>query len=86
MWVARHALLIGFGLLMLTPLLWMVSTSLKTAVQAIAAPPVLVPNPLVWVNYPDAFQRMNYPRAMLNTGILNQQFHTRHRLACRWPT
>ena len=34
-----------------------------------SAPPVLVPNPLVWVNYPDAFQRMNYPRAILNTLI-----------------
>lgn len=59
--------LIVLSVIYLTPFVWMVSTSLKTAVQAIAAPPVLVPNPLVWVNYPDAFQRMNYPRAMLNT-------------------
>jgi multiple sugar transport system permease protein len=45
----------------------MVSTSLKTAAQTIATPPTLVPNPWVWANYPDAFARMSYPRAIFNT-------------------
>ena len=59
--------LIVLSVIYLTPFVWMVSTSLKTAAQAIAAPPILIPNPLVWFNYPDAFARMNYPRALLNT-------------------
>ncbi|HVY51928.1 MAG TPA: carbohydrate ABC transporter permease [Devosia sp.] len=59
--------LIVLSVIYLTPFVWMVSTSLKTAVQAVAAPPVLIPNPIIWVNYPDAFLRMNYPRALLNT-------------------
>jgi multiple sugar transport system permease protein len=61
--------LIVLSVIYLTPFVWMVSTSLKTAAQAIAAPPVLLPSPLVWVNYPDAFVRMSYPRALLNTLI-----------------
>lgn len=51
----------------LTPFVWMVSTSLKTAAQAIASPPILIPNPAVWANYPDAFNRMSYLRALSNT-------------------
>lgn len=61
--------LIVLSVIYLTPFVWMISTSLKTAPQAIAVPPILIPNPLVWVNYPDAFTRMNYPRALLNTLI-----------------
>jgi ABC-type glycerol-3-phosphate transport system permease component len=59
--------LIILSVVYLTPFVWMVSTSLKSAAQAIAAPPVLVPSPLVWANYPDAFLRMSYPRALFNT-------------------
>jgi ABC-type glycerol-3-phosphate transport system permease component len=61
--------LVVLSLIYLAPFIWMISTSLKTAAQAIATPPVLVPNPLVWVNYPDAFVRMSYPRSLLNTLI-----------------
>ncbi len=61
------AALIVISVIYLTPFVWMVSTSFKTAMQAIASPPVLIPNPLVWANYPDAFVRMNYPRALFNT-------------------
>ncbi len=59
--------LIALSVIYLTPFVWMVSTSLKTAVQAISAPPTLIPNPWVVANYPDAFVRMNYPRAVFNT-------------------
>ncbi|MCB9992795.1 MAG: carbohydrate ABC transporter permease [Hyphomicrobiaceae bacterium] len=53
----------------MAPLLWMFSTSVKTAAQAIASPPILVPDPIVWGNYPDALIRMNFPRALMNTLI-----------------
>lgn len=59
--------LIVLSMIYLTPFVWMISTSLKTVAQSIAAPPVLLPNPLVWANYPDAFIRMNFPGALLNT-------------------
>ena len=59
--------LIALSVIFLTPFIWLVSTSLKTVPQSIAAPPVLFPNPVVWGNYPEAFARMNYLRALTNT-------------------
>jgi multiple sugar transport system permease protein len=66
--LSRIALIV-LAAIYLAPFVWMVSTSLKNPAQAIAAPPILIPNPVVWANYPDAFLRMNYPRALLNTLI-----------------
>ena len=43
----------------------MVSTSLKTGpAQAVTAPPVWIPNPVVWQNYPDALAKINFPLAL----------------------
>ncbi len=61
--------LIVLSALYLAPLIWMLSTSVKTNMQAIASPPVLLPNPFVWANYPDALERMHFLRALLNTLI-----------------
>jgi multiple sugar transport system permease protein len=41
---------------MLAPLLWMLSTSLKTPTQVFAIPPIWVPNPVQWVNYAVAWR------------------------------
>ena len=40
--------------LFVTPLLWMLSTSLKPIDQTLANPPQWVPSPIVWHNFPDA--------------------------------
>lgn len=42
------------------PLLWMLSTSLKSDAQVHALPTVWIPNPLVWENYPQALSRMPF--------------------------
>ena len=49
------------------PLIWMLSTSLKTLYQQDAWPPVWIPNPLEWRNYPDAFGFLPLGRYALNT-------------------
>lgn len=49
-----HALLLTLSALFLMPLLWMISTSLKDINQAVADPPVWIPDPVVWQNYPEA--------------------------------
>jgi multiple sugar transport system permease protein len=59
--------LILLAVVFLAPFVWLVSTSLKTVAQSIATPPVAIPDPLVWGNYPEAFTRMNYLRALGNT-------------------
>ncbi len=40
---------------MLAPLAWMLSTSLKTPTQVFASPPIWIPSPLQWSNYPTAW-------------------------------
>jgi len=47
-------LLIG-SVTMLGPILWMLSTSLKTATEVFAIPPIWIPSPLHFENYPTAW-------------------------------
>lgn len=49
--VALFALLAVGSLAMLAPLLWMLTTSLKTKVQVFALPPVWIPDPPQWDTY-----------------------------------
>jgi len=54
-------LLVAVGSLsFLLPLLWMLSTSLKSNAEVYAIPTVWVPNPPVWENYPKALSRMPF--------------------------
>lgn len=65
--VATYVALIGLSATFLAPLIWMLSTSLKTGPQAVATPPVWIPQPIVWGNYPDALTRINFPIALRNS-------------------
>ncbi len=49
-----YGVLILAGIAFLFPLAWMLSTSLKEKGQVMAIPPVLIPDPIRWANYPDA--------------------------------
>ena len=68
----RARLLLHLGLLagsgaMLTPFLWMLSTSLKLPKDIFAYPPIWIPAPLAWHNYRDAFQALPFHRFYLNS-------------------
>jgi ABC-type glycerol-3-phosphate transport system permease component len=52
---------------MLVPLIWMVSTSLKAPAQVSIYPPVWIPNPIVWGNYPEAFSAAPFVLYFINT-------------------
>jgi multiple sugar transport system permease protein len=49
--VLTHALLIFVAVLMIFPLIWMLSVSLKTAGQQVQWPPQIIPNPFYPQNY-----------------------------------
>ena len=49
-----HAVLIALSAIFIIPLLWMISTSLKTIGQTTVQPPVWIPHPVEWRNYQDA--------------------------------
>jgi multiple sugar transport system permease protein len=55
----------------LFPLLWMLSTSLKSQIQVYAYPPVWIPSPPRWQNYADAMTQIPYLRFFENSVIVS---------------
>jgi multiple sugar transport system permease protein len=67
LWYVPLALL---AVILLGPVLWMVSTSLKEPGTEFAYPPVLAPQPIVWCNYLDALAQQPFGRYLANTLII----------------
>ena len=67
-----QALLLGLGLVMLVPFVWLVSTSLKVRGTEFTFPPVWIPRPAVWRNYYVAIFASGLPftRFLMNTAII----------------
>lgn len=65
--VLIHTALLPAAFLFLMPFFWMLSTSLKTDAQLYAYPPVWIPNPLNWANYPDAVTYITFFLYLRNT-------------------
>ncbi|MBG0830207.1 carbohydrate ABC transporter permease [Planomonospora sp. ID67723] len=57
---AKHLMLIGFGLVMLYPLLWMVSSSLKPE-ELIFREPGLLPSTITFDNYTEGWNELAHP-------------------------
>lgn len=55
---------------MLFPFLWMLSTALKSLDQIYAYPPVWVPQPLRWGNFPEALTTLPFPLFLRNTLLI----------------
>lgn len=56
-----------FALTLALPLIWLISTSLKTGPQTFLMPPKWIPEPIVWQNYPDAFRAVPFDKYFWNT-------------------
>lgn len=65
--ILLQCLLIFLGITFLLPFLWMISTSLKSNEQIFRFPPVWIPNPVMWSNYPKALQYFPFFRFLSNT-------------------
>ena len=63
-----HLALLSGSALFLVPFVWLIVTSLKTDAQIAVYPPVWVPNPVLWRNYPDA---LHFLPAGSGYGLLN---------------
>lgn len=66
----RYALLIGAAVLFLTPLYWMIASSLKAEYDVFARPPVWWPSPPRWQNYREALTVLPFGRYAVNTVII----------------
>lgn len=65
--LASHLLLALGALFFVVPLLFMLSTSLKAMRQIAQFPPQLIPNPVIWLNYPDVFLYAPMHKYFVNT-------------------
>jgi multiple sugar transport system permease protein len=65
----RHVLLLPLSLVMVTPLLWMLMTSIQTPAESRQFPPVL-PSGIHWQNYTDALHAAPFGRFFLNTALV----------------
>jgi ABC-type glycerol-3-phosphate transport system permease component len=62
-----YLVLIGVGITMLLPLLWMISTSLKQPGEVFLLPPKWIPNPPQWSNYVKLFEVLPFGRFLFNS-------------------
>ncbi len=73
--VVRHALgrtllylvIVAGSILFLFPFVWMLSSSLKPSTQLYKWPPVWIPNPIAWDNYPKAWNQLPFGKFYANT-------------------
>ncbi len=68
--VVSHVILLAGAAVFSIPFIWMLSTSLKTDRQIFAWPPVWIPNPMVWGNYPAVFDYAPMHKYFLNTMVI----------------
>lgn len=69
--IVVYLLLIAGAVLVLTPLAWMISTSLKEESQVFIFPPRLIPDPIVWSNYPRALTVLPFKIYFANSIIVS---------------
>jgi multiple sugar transport system permease protein len=66
----KYAVMILLSAIFMIPLIWLVSSSLKTQGQVFAYPPVWIPDPVQWGNYAEALHRAPLLRWLWNTTVI----------------
>jgi multiple sugar transport system permease protein len=66
-WVLVYLIVGVLALLFALPFIWLLSGSLKADRQLFLLPPVWLPNPIQWSNYPQALQFIPYGLYLRNT-------------------
>lgn len=68
--VLIHMALLPAAFIFMLPFLWMLSTSLKPDEQLFAYPPIWIPSPVQWSNYPDTVTYIPFFRYLWNTTVI----------------
>ncbi len=66
----QYLVMIAISCIFMIPLVWMISSSLKEQGQVFAYPPVWIPDPIMWSNYPEALQRAPLLLWLRNTAFI----------------
>lgn len=69
-YTSTYLLMTAIALVFMIPLLWMLSTSLKSRWEIFAWPPQWLPETAHWENYAQAFEKYPLGRFMLNSALL----------------
>ena len=64
-----HLVLVAVLALMFVPIAWALSTSLKPYGDIFLYPPIWIPSPIQWQNYPDAMTYVPFPLYFRNSAI-----------------
>ncbi|UCC63522.1 MAG: carbohydrate ABC transporter permease [Anaerolineae bacterium] len=67
--VASVVIIILGALVILFPISWMVSTSLKTRMETLAMPPIWIPKELQWINYKESLTFNPFGLYFVNTAF-----------------
>jgi multiple sugar transport system permease protein len=65
--IATHCFLALVGIAFALPLVWQISSSLKVDSQLFVFPPIWIPSPVDWANYPEALSAMPFAVYFGNT-------------------
>ena len=65
--IFSHTILLIGSIFFVVPLIFMISTSLKSTRQIAQFPPELIPDPVIWLNYPDVFLYAPMHLYLINT-------------------
>jgi multiple sugar transport system permease protein len=65
-----HLVLIVGAVAMIFPFVWQTLTAFKTLTQSVAVPPVILPQPWVWTNFPEVFASMPFGQMFANSVLL----------------
>ena len=77
-----YVLLLSGAALIMIPLVWMVSTSLKEPSAVYTFPPKIVPDPVRWSNFPESLTIAPFGRFYVNTTIVTLANIVGHLLSC----
>ncbi|NPV47634.1 MAG: carbohydrate ABC transporter permease [Armatimonadetes bacterium] len=69
--IAAHTALILLSLVFLVPLLWLITSSLKTDAQILRFPPEWIPSPVTLKNYPGGLTFIPFWRQLGNTLLIS---------------
>jgi multiple sugar transport system permease protein len=69
-WIILHLFTVLLGFIFALPLIWMISSSLKSSNMIFQVPPQWIPNPVQWSNYPESLQYIQFLKYLRNTLII----------------
>jgi ABC-type glycerol-3-phosphate transport system permease component len=68
--VLKYTALIVLAITFVLPFIWMVVSALKNDPQVYTIPPIWIPNPAFWENFPKAWSQLNFNRFVFNSVFL----------------